>query len=303
MLWLRRTPQLRLDLVFLVVMSTKYCRAVVAAAVGADVDVLHQEVVLVVAFLARVVHRVLLRVVVDTVEVLDRVVVVVVVTAVDGLIGEVASRSQQRLSGVGPERDLVLMGERSKVRVSLAVAGVSQRSFQRLEVEDHRRVSYQFVQLKLQVHLLVAVLQLSFLHVHARVEVVHVDKILGRRWVRCQLGQLVRRLEQYEGLGLGPRWVLESGTGIQSFEEGIPLLRRQLSYHWQHLFRQGKLHLELGDQLVLGLVLGLDLVGVVVADGLAHRRTARVAPRQRGGVVAVVLTDGLDRLPGNGTWQ
>jgi hypothetical protein len=156
------------------------------------------------------------------------------------------------------------------------------------------------------VHLLVAELQLSFLHVHARLEVVHVDKILGRRWVRCQLGQLVRRLEQYEGLGLGPRWVLESGTGIQSFEEGIPLLRRPLSYHWQHLFRQGKLHLELGDQLVLGLVLGLDLIGVVVADsgpGLTHRRTARVAPRQRGGVVAVVLEDDLDRLPRNGTWQ
>jgi hypothetical protein len=208
------------------------------------VDVLHQEVVLVVAFLARVVHRVLLRV-----EVLDRVVVVVVVAAVDGLIGEVASRSQQRLSRVGPERDLVLMGERPKVRVSLGVAGVSQRSFQRLEVEDHRRVSYQFVQLKLQVHLLVAELQLSFLHVHARVEVVHVDKILGRRWVRCQLGQLVCRLEQYEGLVVGPRWVFESGIGIQSFEEGIPLLRRQLSYHWQHLFRQGKLHLELGWSL------------------------------------------------------
>jgi hypothetical protein len=108
---------------------------VVAAAVGADVDVLHQEVVLVVGFLARVVHRVLLRVVVDTVEVLDRVVVVVVVAAVDGLIGEVASRSQQRLSRVGPERDLVLMGERPKVRVSLAVAGVSQRSFQRLKLK------------------------------------------------------------------------------------------------------------------------------------------------------------------------
>ncbi|KAH0822584.1 hypothetical protein GEV33_000207 [Tenebrio molitor] len=54
---------------------------VVAAAVGADVDVLHQDVVLVVAFLACVVHRVLLKV-----EVLDRVVVVVVVAAVDGLI-------------------------------------------------------------------------------------------------------------------------------------------------------------------------------------------------------------------------
>jgi hypothetical protein len=106
---------------------------VVAAAVGADVDVLHQGVVLVVAFLACVVHRVLLKV-----EVLDRVVVVVVVAAVDGLIGEVASRSQQRLSRVGPERDLVLMAERPKVRVSLAVAGVSQRSFQRVEVEDHR---------------------------------------------------------------------------------------------------------------------------------------------------------------------
>jgi hypothetical protein len=274
---------------------------VVAAAVGADVDVLHQDVVLVVVFLACVVHRVLLKV-----EVLDRVVVVVVVAAVDGLIGEVASRSQQRLSRVGPERDLVLMGERPKVRVSLAVAGVSQRSFQRLEVEDHRRVSYQFFQLKLQVHILVTELQLSFLHVHARVEVVHVDKILGRRWVRCQLGQLVCRLEQYEGLVLGSRWVLESGIDIQSFEKGIPLLRRQLSYHWQHLFRQGKLHLEFGDQLVLGLVLGLDLVGVVVADGgpgLAHRRTARVTPRQRGGVVAVVLADDLDRLPGNGTWQ
>jgi hypothetical protein len=89
----------------------------------------------VVGFLARVVHRVLLRVVVDTVEVLDRVVVVVVVAAVDGLIGEVASRSQQRLSRVGPERDLVLMGERPKVRVSLAVAGVSQRSFQRLKLK------------------------------------------------------------------------------------------------------------------------------------------------------------------------
>jgi hypothetical protein len=138
------------------------------------------------------------------VEVLDRIVVVEVVAAVDGLIGDVASRSQQRLSGVGPERDLVLMGERPKVRVSHAVADVSQRSFERLEVKDHRRDSYQFVQLKLQMHLLVAELQLSFLHVHARVEVLHVDKILGRRWVRCQLGQLVRRLEQYEGRVLGP---------------------------------------------------------------------------------------------------
>jgi hypothetical protein len=108
---------------------------VVAAAVGANVDVLHQEVVLVVGLLARLVHRVLLRAVVDTVEVLDRVVVVVVVAAVDGLISEVASRSQQRLSRVGPERDLVLMGERPKVRVSLAVAGVSQRSFQRLKLK------------------------------------------------------------------------------------------------------------------------------------------------------------------------
>jgi hypothetical protein len=129
---------------------------VVAAAVGADVDFLHQEVVLVVAF---VVHRVLLRVVVDT---------------VDGLLGEVAWRSQQRLSGVGPERDLVLMGERPKARVSLAEAGVSPRSVRRLEVEDRRRV----------------------------------DKVLGRRWVRCQLGQRVRRLEQFEGRVLGPRWVL-----------------------------------------------------------------------------------------------
>jgi hypothetical protein len=102
------------------------------------VDVLHQEVVLVVAFLARVVHRVLLRVVVDTVEVLDRVVVVVVVAAVDGLLGEIASRSQPRFSVVGPERDLVLMGERPKMRVSFVVANVSQRSFRRLEVEDHR---------------------------------------------------------------------------------------------------------------------------------------------------------------------
>jgi hypothetical protein len=68
---------------------------VVAAAVGADVDVLHQEVVLVVAFLARVVHL-MLGVVVDTVEVLDRIVVVVVEAAVDGLLGEVASRSQLR---------------------------------------------------------------------------------------------------------------------------------------------------------------------------------------------------------------
>jgi hypothetical protein len=92
---------------------------VVAAVVGADVDVLHQEVVLVVAFLARVVHRVLLGIVVDIVEVLDRVVVVVVVAAVDGLLGEIASRSQPRLSVVGPKRDLVLMGERLKVRVPL----------------------------------------------------------------------------------------------------------------------------------------------------------------------------------------
>jgi hypothetical protein len=53
---------------------------------------------------------------------------------------------------------------------------------------------------------------------------------------------------------------MKVGFSVQSFEEGIPLLRRQLSYHWQHLFRQGKLHLELGDQLVFGLVLGLDLV-------------------------------------------
>jgi hypothetical protein len=56
---------------------------VVAAAVGADIDVLHQELVLVVAFLARVVYRVL-GVVVDTVKVLDRVVVVVVEAAVNG---------------------------------------------------------------------------------------------------------------------------------------------------------------------------------------------------------------------------
>jgi hypothetical protein len=114
---------------------------VVAAAVGADVDVLHQEVVLVVAFLARVVHLVL-GVVVDTVEVLDRIVVVVIEAAVDGLLGEVASRSQLRLSVVGPEWDLVLMGERPKARVSLVVTGVCQRSFRRGEVEDHRRVSY-----------------------------------------------------------------------------------------------------------------------------------------------------------------
>jgi hypothetical protein len=79
---------------------------VVAAEVAADDDVLHQEVVLVVAFLARVVHLVL-AVMVDTVEVLDRIVVVVVEAAVDGLLGEVASRSQLRLSVVGPERDLV----------------------------------------------------------------------------------------------------------------------------------------------------------------------------------------------------
>jgi hypothetical protein len=102
---------------------------VVAAAVGADVDVLHQEVVLVVAFLARVVHRVLLGIVVDTVEVLDRVVVVVVVAAVDGLLGEIASRSQPRLSVVGPERDLVLMGEGLKMRVSFVVQLVLQVVF------------------------------------------------------------------------------------------------------------------------------------------------------------------------------
>jgi hypothetical protein len=72
---------------------------VVAAAVGADVDVLHHEVVLVVAFLARVVHLVL-GVVVDTVDMLGRIVVVVVEAAVDSLLGEVASRSQLGLSVV-----------------------------------------------------------------------------------------------------------------------------------------------------------------------------------------------------------
>jgi hypothetical protein len=165
MLWLRRTPQL-MQVLRVVVDVVEQLSPVVAAAVGADVDVLHQEVVLVVAFLARVVHLVL-GVVVDTVEVVGRIVVVVVEAAVDGLLGEVASRSQLRLSVVGPKRDLVLMGERPKARVSLAVAGVFQRSFRRVEVEDHRRVSYQIVQLKLQVHLLVADLQLSFLHVQA----------------------------------------------------------------------------------------------------------------------------------------
>jgi hypothetical protein len=58
-------------------------------------------------------------------------VVVVVEAAVDGLLGEVASRSQLRLSVVGPKRDLVLMGEWPKARVSLGVAGVFQRSFRR----------------------------------------------------------------------------------------------------------------------------------------------------------------------------
>jgi hypothetical protein len=101
---------------------------------GVVVDVVEQlspVVAAAVAFLARVVHLVL-GLVVDTVEVLDRIVVVVVEAAVDGLLGEVASRSQLRLSVVCPERDLVLMEERPKARVSLAVADVSQRSFRRL---------------------------------------------------------------------------------------------------------------------------------------------------------------------------
>jgi hypothetical protein len=65
-------------------------------------------------------------------------------------------------------------------------------------------------------------------------------------------------------------------------------------------------YLELGDQLVLGLFLGLDLVDVVVAGGgpgSVHRRTTRVAPRQRGGVVwwflKMIWTDYQETARGN----
>jgi hypothetical protein len=99
-----------------------------------------------------------LRVVVDVVEQLGPVVAAAVGADVDGLLGEIASRSQLRLSVVGPERNLVLMGERPKVRVSFAVADVSQGSFRRLVVADHRPVAYQIVQLVLKVVFLVVLL-------------------------------------------------------------------------------------------------------------------------------------------------
>jgi hypothetical protein len=180
---------------------------VVAAAVGVDVDVLHQEVVLVVAFLARVVHLVL-GVVVDTVEVLDRIVVVVVEAAVDGLLGEVASRSQLRLSVVGPERNLVLMGERPKARVSLAVADVSQRSFRRLEVEDYRPVACQIVQLVLQVVFRVAFLVRS-VRAQARAD-------LNVRLVLLVVS-LVRSIRARAETGLNVRRVLVAGV-VQRLE-------------------------------------------------------------------------------------
>jgi hypothetical protein len=192
--------------VFLIVMSSKSC-GLWLTLLNSWV-LLHQEVVFVVAFLARVVHRVLLGIVVDTVEVLDRVVVVVVVAAVDGLLGEIASRSQPRLSVVGPERDLVLMGERPKVRVSLAVTDVSQRSFRRLEVEDHRPVAYQIVPLVLQVVFRVAFLVRS-VRAQARAD-------LNVRLVLLVVS-LVRSVRARAEDGLNVRWVLVAGV-VQRLE-------------------------------------------------------------------------------------
>jgi hypothetical protein len=92
-----------------------------------------------------------------------------------------------------------------------------------------------------------------------------------------------------------------SGAGRQSIEEEIPLLRITGS-----ILVVKVSYLELGDQLVLGLFLGLDLVDVVVAGGgpgSVHRRTTRVAPRQRGGVVRwflkMIWTDYQETARGN----
>jgi hypothetical protein len=146
-----------------------------------------------------------LRVVVDVVEQLGPVVAAAVGADVDGLLGEIASRSQLRLSVVGPERNLVLMGERPKVRVSLAVADISQGSFRRLVVADHRPVAYQIVQLVLKVVFLVVLLDRNA-RAAADLNVRRVLQVIFR------VAFLVRSVRARAEAGLNVRQILVGGV-------------------------------------------------------------------------------------------
>jgi hypothetical protein len=86
---------------------------------------------------------------------------------------------------------------------------------------------------------------------------------------------------------------LERDAGLQHLEEELRLRHQSLSLG-ERLLRRNGVHLDLGDRLVFGLVLELDLVvGVVARDavGPAHRRTTLVVPRHLWKTLAVPHQD------------